>query len=83
MSDQEITLDSLPPGQVVSVVRVEGDDPIAHRLGALGFWPGTDVTIVRRAPLGDPTQYALRGYRLALRAGEARRVIVTPQKEAA
>ncbi|MCS6913802.1 MAG: FeoA family protein [Myxococcales bacterium] len=78
MSHQETTLDCLPPGAVASVVRVEGEDQIARRLGDLGFWAGTLVEVVRRAPLGDPTQYGLRGYRLALRRVEARRVVVRP-----
>jgi ferrous iron transport protein A len=72
------TLDMLPPGAVASVVRVAGEDPIARRLSDLGFWPGTLVQVVRRAPLGDPVQYALRGYRLALRRAEAGRVLVRP-----
>lgn len=73
---QETSLDKLPPGAVARVLRLLGDDPIARRLSDLGFWPGTDVHVVRRAPLGDPVQYALRGYQLALRRAEAGRVIV-------
>ena len=77
MSPRELTLDQISPGATISVVRIEGDDAIARRLEDLGFWAGTTVEVVRRAPFGDPTQYAFRGYRLALRRAEARRVIVT------
>ena len=74
---QQVPLDTLAPGAAASVLRVEGDDDLAERLEALGFWAGTPVTVGRRAPFGDPTEYRLRGYRLALRRSEASRVIVT------
>jgi Fe2+ transport system protein FeoA len=73
----ETTLDELAPGTTGRVMTVSGDDAISRRLGDLGFWPGTDVVVVRRAPFGDPIEYFLRGYRLALRRGEARRVVVS------
>lgn len=76
MSDTT-TLDLIAPGETVTVAAVEGDDEVSRRLTDLGFWPGTTIEIVRRSPLGDPTQYALRGFHLALRANEAQRVSVT------
>lgn len=48
-----------------------GDDAIKRRLMVLGFVPGTRVEVLRRAPLGDPTEYALRGVRISLRRSEA------------
>ena len=44
----------------------------------LGFVPGTPITLVRRAPLGDPCVYALRGVQMCLRATEAARISVQP-----
>ena len=73
---REGTLDRFAPGERVEVVAVSGDDAVGRRLAALGFWAGTEVVVVRRAPLGDPTVYHLSGYRLALRRGEATRVVV-------
>ena len=70
------TVDRLKPGASASVVRIEGDDAIARRLNDLGFWPGTLVELVRKAPFGDPLELALRGYRLALRKREAARIVV-------
>ena len=49
---------------------------IGRRLEDLGFVPGTRVKVVRRAILGDPTVYALRGSLLALRRSEATRIRV-------
>lgn len=75
---QSTSLDSLAAGSTGTVLRVDGADDLAQRLEALGFWAGTPVTVGRRAPFGDPTEYRLRGYRLALRRTEACRIIVTP-----
>ena len=70
------TLDRLKTGTSGAVVSIDGDDAIARRLNDLGFWPGTHVELVRKAPLGDPIEFSLRGYRLALRKQEARRVMI-------
>jgi ferrous iron transport protein A len=51
-------------------------DEVLRRVMALGVVPGTALEVVRRAPMGDPTEYALRGYHLCLRRTEASRVEV-------
>lgn len=72
------TLDQIPKGQSVSVLAVEGDDPIARRLNDLGIRVGMEIEVVRRAPLGDPTLFELCGYQLCLRQTESARVQVKP-----
>ena len=52
-----------------------GSDALAGRLHAHGIWPGTTISVVRRAPMGGPMQLSLQGFRLALRLGEAKRVV--------
>ncbi len=66
-----MSLDRLEPGAAARVRAIAAAEPLATRLADLGFCPGTEVRVVRRAPLGDPTLYELRGYRIALRRGEA------------
>ena len=58
------------------VARVDPDHPIGRRLLDLGFAPDTPIQVLRRAPLGDPVSYELRGMRLCLRRTEAQRVWV-------
>lgn len=70
-------------GDRVQVVAVDGEDALARRLSDLGLWPGTVVEVVTRAPFGDPILFRLRGYRLALRREEARRVRTGPAEPAA
>jgi Fe2+ transport system protein FeoA len=69
-------LADLPPGASARVESVASDGALARRLLDLGFVPGTEVSVVRRAPLGDPAEYELRGTRLCLRRSEASRVRV-------
>lgn len=61
--------------EVGSTAVIQGvNDPegaTAARLEHMGFLPGTLVRVERRAPMGDPTVYELRGYRLALRRESA------------
>lgn len=47
-----------------------------RRLAELGFAPGAEVTVLRRAPLGDPVLFEVCEYEIALRAGQARDIRV-------
>jgi ferrous iron transport protein A len=49
------------------------------RLREMGVLPGTKVTLVRTAPMGDPIEIKVRGYHLTLRKSEAEHVLVEPQ----
>ena len=75
------SLAQLPRGRAGVVEAVDGEDAVARRLRDLGFLPGTRVVMVRRAPLGDPTVYELRGTRFCLRRSEAGRVRMRPGSE--
>lgn len=71
------SLAGLAPGESARIDRVEGfDDPVGQRLSHLGFLPGTMVTTVRRAPMGDPTIFELRGNQMCLRIAESNRVLL-------
>lgn len=72
------TLDQLHAGERAVIASVDCPPPIARRLMELGVLPGTEVEVIRRAPLGDPLEIALRGVRLSLRKSEARHIDVTP-----
>lgn len=71
------TLDSLSPGQRAIIEDVAGEDAIAVRLMEMGLIDGEKIELLGRAPLGDPLEFLIRGYRLSLRSEEARRVSVS------
>ncbi len=54
-----------------SVVAVGGSADIRRRLLEMGFCNGASVEVIRRAPLGDPIEFKLRGYCLSLRDEQA------------
>ena len=68
------TLNALKPGQSGTVKAVAGDGPMRRRLLEMGFVSGTEVRVVRLAPLADPMEVALHGYHLSLRRRDAARV---------
>ena len=72
------TLDQLAAGERGVIVSVDCPPTIARRLMELGVLPGTEVEVIRRAPLGDPLEIAVRGVHLSLRKSEARHIDVTP-----
>ncbi len=53
------------------IATVGGAPRLRRRLLEMGLVPGVSVTLVRRAPLGDPLEFTVRGYHLSLRAAEA------------
>lgn len=64
-------LADLPVGARARVVRVAGGGDVSFRLLEMGLIPGIEIALVGKAPLGDPLELELRGYRLSVRKAEA------------
>lgn len=73
-TDAAATLADLAPGHSAMIVDIcdEANPSMARRLFDLGFAPGVEVEVVRRAPLADPVVFRLAGYDIALRRAQAR-----------
>jgi ferrous iron transport protein A len=71
-----MTLNELPVGHRGRILDVQGDDGVAIRLMEMGLTEGEDITLLGFAPMGDPIEFEIRGYRLSLRKAEAQRVTV-------
>ncbi|AIU70345.1 MULTISPECIES: FeoA family protein [Thermococcus] len=69
-------LDEVPVGSTVRVRKLCGG-PILKFM-EMGVLPGTEVRVLKKAPLGDPIEVELRGYRLSLRKEEAECLEVVP-----
>jgi ferrous iron transport protein A len=63
-------------GQRAQVATVEGSDGVSVRLLEMGLVPGIEIAVIGAAPLGDPLELELRGYRLSVRRSEAARVVL-------
>ena len=71
-----MTLDELRCGKRAMVSEVTGEGALRLRLLDMGFVPGTEVRVIRRAPAGDPIEVELRDYRITLRQKDAGTIIL-------
>ena len=72
-----MTLNELEVGRTSKVVRINGDGAVKRRIMDMGITKGTEVTIRKIAPLGDPIELTVRGYELSIRKDEASRIEVS------
>jgi Fe2+ transport system protein FeoA len=70
------TLLELKPGHTGRVLEVSGQNGSGRRMMAMGLTPGTVIRVDRVAPLGDPIEITVRGYKLLLRKAEALNILV-------
>ncbi len=71
-----VPLGELPAGSRVRVVEIGGSGKHQRRMLDMGFVPGAEVTMIRKAPLGDPIEYHIKDTAVALRRREADTVLV-------
>jgi ferrous iron transport protein A len=81
METQKTTLKDLQVNQQGKVARFEATDnptqkAYKKKLLAMGLTPGTEFTVTRVAPLGDPVEILVRGFKLSLRKDEAAALLV-------
>jgi len=67
-----LDLAALAPGDRGRIVGLQrGDRSYREKLLSMGLTPGTEFSVVRLAPMGDPVELSVRGYAVSLRKGEA------------
>ena len=71
-----LPLTSVPAGQTATVAEINLPQANRSRLMELGLLVGTQIDLVRFAPLGDPVEIKVRGYNLTLRKHEAERIVI-------
>ncbi|MBR5403267.1 MAG: ferrous iron transport protein B [Bacteroidales bacterium] len=75
-------LADLKTGEKAVIVRVHGHGSFRKRLIEMGFIKGKEVRVVLNAPLKDPIEYEIIGYKVSLRREEARLIEVVTEEEA-
>ncbi len=73
-----MTLRDLNIGESARVVSVGGSGALRQHFLDMGIIPGTEVEIVKFAPMGDPVEICLHGYELTLRLDDAAQIAVEP-----
>lgn len=70
------TMADMKPGEVGTVVALHGSGNIKHRLIDMGIVKGTEVRMVKYAPLADPIEIKVKNFELSLRVSEAKMIDV-------
>ncbi|MEW6593636.1 MAG: ferrous iron transport protein A [Thermodesulfobacteriota bacterium] len=71
-----MNLAQMQPGQTGRIREISVTGPMKRRLMDMGMLVGVTVRMGKRAPLGDPLEVTVKGYRLSLRKGEAEGIAV-------
>jgi ferrous iron transport protein A len=72
----EKNLTNLHEGESARVISLLNKGRIKRRLQDLGLIPGTQVQCIQKSPYGDPVAYGIRGAVIALRADDAKGVLI-------
>ncbi len=73
---EQIPLSDLKKGQQGIIVHVGGKGAVKGRMMDMGIVPGSEISLVRVAPFGDPLEFSIKGYSLSLRKSEAEKITV-------
>ncbi len=65
-------------GDSAVITEVGGEGQLRQHFLDMGVIPGTEITLVKLAPMGDPMQFTLHGYELTLRLADAEKITVEP-----
>ncbi len=71
-----MTIKDLKIGESGRIIVVGGEGALRQHFLDMGVTPGTDVTVVKFAPMGDPVELRVRGYELTLRLDDAGKIEV-------
>ena len=66
------TLNNLSVGDKMRVTNIDKDSVVKRKLLDMGITPGVEIEVTGKAPLGDPIELLVRGYKLTLRNNEAK-----------
>ncbi|MCQ2406336.1 MAG: ferrous iron transport protein B [Oscillospiraceae bacterium] len=69
-----MTLRQLEPGKTAVILSVGGTGALRRHLLDMGLIKGTEVSVVKYAPMGDPVEIRIHGYELTLRLADAEQI---------
>ena len=71
-----MTLKDLPIGASASIIKTGGNGELRQHFLDMGVIPGTTITKVKLAPMGDPVELDVNGYELTMRLDDADKIEV-------
>lgn len=81
LGDREMNLKELKPGNSGKVTSVGGEGALRQHFLDMGVIPGAEITVVKYAPMGDPIELTIHGYKLTLRLSDAEKIGIEPLKK--
>ena len=69
-----MTLFDLEVGQSARIRKIGTTGALKQRFMDMGITKGTEVKVMKIAPLGDPIEIVIRGYNLSVRKDDARKI---------
>ena len=72
-----MTLDKLEVGKDAVIESVGGKGALRRHFLDMGLTPGTEVTMMKKAPMSDPIELRLRSYELTLRLADAAQIEIS------
>ena len=70
------SLNKVKIGSSAKVIKLHGEGATKRRIMDMGITNGTEVNVVKVAPLGDPIELSVRGYQLSIRKSDAEMIEV-------
>ena len=72
------TLNNVKIGESAVVKAINCEGSLRQHFLDMGLIPGTEITVVKYAPMGDPIELLIHGYKLTLRLADAEKIETEP-----
>jgi ferrous iron transport protein B len=76
-----MTVNDLKIGMCGIIEDIKGEKVLRHHFLDMGLVPGTNVRLIKKAPMGDPIEIRIRGYELTLRGDDAKHIYLKTGQE--
>jgi ferrous iron transport protein B len=73
-----MTVKDMKAGESAKISEVGGDGALRQHFLDMGVIPGTEITLIKFAPMGDPMELMIHGYELTLRLSDAEKILIEP-----
>ena len=73
---KRMKLNELEIGKTGIIQSVGGEGALRQHFLDMGVIPGSEITLVKYAPMGDPAEYRIHGYELTLRLNDAKEISI-------
>lgn len=77
VQDIDFRLDAINSGHKVKINKLHTSGKLMHKLLDMGFIIGSEIEIIREAPLFDPMELRIQNYNISLRKSEANLIEVS------